>query len=78
MVLSIAMNLFKHNKRSKIRVVHVLPAETTNDSIVLIDPPVDLVDSHCNDQLKLPKKTVDDSSKMKENSNVGKKTIVLM
>ena len=56
MVLSIETKLFKHDKRSNKRVVHVLPPETTNDLIVSIDPTVDLVDSLCNDQSKLQKK----------------------
>lgn len=47
---SISTNSFKHDDRFKKRVVHVLPLDTTDDSIVLIDPAVDLVNSPCNDQ----------------------------
>ena len=73
MVSSITMNLFKHDKRSKKRVVRVLPPETTNNSIVSIDPVVDFVDSPCNDQSKLLKNRVDEQPTLskKESSNFG-------
>ena len=74
MAPSISVNSFKHDERFKKRVVRVLPQQSTNNSIVLIDPAVDLVDSPCNDQSKLPKKRVNDQptlSKKKESSNFG-------
>ena len=54
-------NLFKHDVKK--RVVHVLPPEATNDSIIPIVQAVDLVDSYI-DLSKLPKQQVDDQSKL--------------
>lgn len=60
MVSSTATNSYKNNERSKKRVVGVLPPESTHDSIISIDPVVDLVDLP---QLILPNR-VDDQSKL--------------